>query len=246
MYSPPIWEGDMSLVVSILTRDAVVVASDTRGLEKITGEERPVRKIFLAGDYIVGVVGYGDYSIQPIRAAMSGIEKRSLPEFAKYLGECALADHLARDGNVPSWWPWTRRRPFADLSKYGDQFIVAGYSPDVLLGTDSPQVFECSPSNRYVPVGLIMEPYSAMGVRDVARYLLRSLFYEGISVEDAEKLAVFAICETARINVTVAPPIHIAVADKDGARMVPSDKVATLVDESPRISWSIVYGASSN
>lgn len=171
----------MTLIVGLIAKDGIVLASDSRmASSEITSNEH-VQKIFKLNDhYAVGVSGDGTLGIHFLNLIQeelnfeSGIVK--LVEQIRDLGKKQFQDYYSETD--------PKDRP-------GLTFLVAGYASK----NPKPIIYELSSNDNFVP-----RPsptgYGSIGIPYISDYLLSRFYQSEIDTSQAEVLAAFCIMET--------------------------------------------------
>ena len=170
----------MTLVVGIIAKDGIVLASDSRMSAQITSNDT-VQKIVKLNDHnAVGVSGDGTLGIHFLELISGKLEFENgivfLVEQIRELGKKQFEDYFSHI--KPS------ERP-------GLTFLIAGYTKK-----NEPRIYSISSTDNFVPRPS-STGFNCIGVPYFADYLLNRFYQNEINSKQAEVLAAFCIMETA-------------------------------------------------
>lgn len=191
----------MTLVVGIIAKDGVVIASDSRMTSEITSNDN-VDKILKLGEHsAVGISGDGTLGLHMLKVISEdfnydahGIVK--LVEKFREKGKEKFEDYFSHQQD-PS------RRPTLT-------FLIAGYEKN----TNQAEIYELSSKDNFVPRPAPIG-HACIGIPYIADYLLNRFYEKQITVKQAEVLAAFCIMETETQSHDVGGDIKIASISSD-------------------------------
>ncbi len=183
----------MTLVVGIIAKDGIVLASDSRMSAEITSNDNVKKIIELNENNALGISGDGTLGIHLLKVIKEelGYEEGivQLVEQIRRLGKIKYEDyfsHLAPD-----------KRPPLTL-------MIAGYSKE-----GEPLIYELKSNDNFVPRPS-STGFNCIGIPYFADYLLNRFYQSEISMRQAKVLAAFCILETESQAHTVGGDIKIA------------------------------------
>ncbi len=201
----------MTLAISIIAKDGIAMASDSR---VTSGDPRgpttvndTVKKIFELGDFcgltIAGDGGLGASLIDVINFELHKDPRYklfSVDEMLRVSGECAIRKYN-------EWFPNVcyEERPTLHI-------ILTGYRKDIgnTCFVDSPEIFTLHSERNFAPHRWTLLGFMAIGITPLASYLLNTLYTKEIDLKHALELAVFAILETASQDGKIGKDIQMA------------------------------------
>lgn len=201
----------MTLAISIIARDGVAIASDSR---VTSGDPRgpttvndTVKKIFELGDFcgltIAGDGGLGASLIDVINFELHKDPRYrhlSADEMLRVSSECAIRKYN-------EWFPAVsfEERPTLHI-------ILSGYRKDIgnSCFIDSPEIFTLHSERNFAPHRWTLLGFMAIGITPLASYILNTLYTKEISLKHALELSVFAILETASQDGKIGKDIQMA------------------------------------
>jgi 20S proteasome alpha/beta subunit len=169
----------MTLVVGIIAKDGIVLASDSRMTSGITSNDT-IQKIFKLNERsAVGVSGDGTLGIHFLEVITDELtfEKGilNLVEQIRVKGKEKFNDYFEHlDPND---------RPILKL-------LIAGYTKD-----NKPKLYELSSNDNFVPRPS-STGFDCMGIPYFAEYLLNRFYENEITMKQAQILAAFCVQET--------------------------------------------------
>ena len=124
---------------------------------------------------------------------------------------------------------WSRENPAIPRQDYDVGFVLAGY--DRMEHALRLYHFQ---SLSYQPKPIRQSCFVA-GQWEIADYLIRNLFTEGLSMEKTEKLAAFVFDQTLTVEKTVGGDLHLArVTEAGGFQWVSRERIEALAKENAR------------
>jgi hypothetical protein len=168
--------------------------------------------------YGLSVVGYRGITAfhEAVRASAGGGETQSLLT----MGKAALERESLE---------WSRENPAIPRQDNDVGFILAGY--DRMEHALRLYHFQ---SLSYQPKPIRQGCFVA-GQWEIADFLIRNLFTEGLTMEKAEKLAAYIFDQTLVVEKTVGGDLHLArVTETDGFQWVSRARIEALAQENAR------------
>lgn len=218
----------MSLIMVFQTGAGLVLGADSRktrgfSLKGPKTLDDSVKFLQLNADwglltYGLSVVGYRGITAfqEAVRGTAGGVETPSLLA----AGKAALERESLE---------WSRENPAIPRQDYDVGFILAGY--DRMEHALRLYHFQ---SLSYQPKPILQSCFVA-GQWEIADYLIRNLFTEGLAMEKAEKLAAFIFDQTLTVEKTVGGDLHLArVTEADGFQWVSRERIEALAKENAR------------
>jgi 20S proteasome alpha/beta subunit len=198
----------MTLVVGIIAKDGIVLASDSRMTSGITSNDT-IQKIFKLNERsAVGVSGDGTLGIHFLEVITDELtfEKGilNLVEQIRVKGKEKFDDYF---GHQPP-----KDRPIL-------RFLIAGYTKD-----NKPKLYELSSNDNFVPRPS-STGFDCMGIPYFAEYLLNRFYESEINVKQAQILAAFCVQETSSQAHGVGGEIKMASfsTSKSYAELTPTE-----------------------
>jgi 20S proteasome alpha/beta subunit len=201
----------MTLAISIIAKDGVAIASDSR---VTSGDPRgpttvndTVKKIFELGDFcgltIAGDGGLGASVIDVINFELhknAHYRNFSVDEMLRISSECVIRKYNEWFTSVTF-----EERPTLHI-------ILTGYRKDIgnSYFTDSPEIFTLHSERNFAPHRWTLLGFMAIGITPLASYILNTLYSKEITLKQALELAVFAILETASQDGKIGKDIQMA------------------------------------
>jgi len=201
----------MTLAISIIAKDGVAIASDSR---VTSGDPRgpttvndTVKKIFELSDFC-GLAIAGDGGLAASIIDLIYYELHKNPDYRYFsvdemLGVCCA-------GAIKKYNEWFSQIDFADRPTL--HMILNGYRKDISNSKliDSPEIFTLHSERNFAPHRWTLLGFMALGITPLATYLLNTLYTKEITLKHALELAVFAILETASQDGKVGKDIQLA------------------------------------
>lgn len=201
----------MTLAISIIAKDGIAIASDSR---VTSGDPRgpttvndTVKKIFELGDFcgltIAGDGGLGASIIDVINFELHKDQRYrhfSVDEMLRVASDCAIRKYNE----------WFTTVNFEDRPTL--HMILAGYRKDIgnSCFIDSPEIFTLHSERNFAPHRWTLLGFMAIGITPLASYILNNYYNKEISLKHAMELAVFAILETASQDGKIGKDIQMA------------------------------------
>ena len=186
----------MTLVVGIIAKDGIVLASDSRMTSEITSNDN-VEKILKLGEHgAVGVCGDGTLGLHMLKVISEDFNYESmgivkLVEKFREKGKEKFEDYFSHQQDPA-------KRPLLT-------FLIAGYEKN----TNQPEIYELSSKDNFVPRPA-PTGHACIGIPYIADYLLNRFYEKTITVKQAEILASFCIMETESQSHDVGGDIKVA------------------------------------
>ena len=201
----------MTLAISIITRDGIAIASDSR---VTSGDPRgpttvndTVKKIFELGDFCgLTIAGDGGLGASIIDVIYYELHKNSN---YRYLSVDEMLV-LCCDGAIKKYNEWFAQVNFDDRPTL--HMILSGYRKDINNANfiDSPEIFTLHSERNFAPHRWTLLGFMAIGITPLATYILNTLYKKEINLKHALELAAFAILETASQDGKVGKDIQLA------------------------------------
>jgi 20S proteasome alpha/beta subunit len=201
----------MTLAISLIAKDGIAVASDSR---VTSGDPRgpttvndTVKKIFELGDFCsLTIAGDGGLGASLIDVVYYELHKNpvyrllSVDEMLGVAMGCAIKKYN-------EWFPNINYEERPTL-----HIIMSGYRKDISNSnfTDSPEIFTLYSERNFAPHRWTLLGFMAIGISPLATYLLNTLYTKEITLKHALELAAFAILETASQDGKVGKDIQLA------------------------------------
>lgn len=183
----------MTLVIGIIAKDGIVLASDSRMTGSITMNDT-VRKVLKLDDHnALGVAGDGTLGIHFMETITDDLT------FEK--GIVNLVEQIRLKGKEKFDDYFEHQEP---KDRPGLTFLIAGYTK-----SGEPRLYELSSNDNFVPRPS-STGFDCTGVPYFAEYLLNRFYEKEINVKQAEVLAAFCIMETSSQARGVGGDIKIA------------------------------------
>lgn len=183
----------MTLVVGIIAKDGIVLASDSRMSSAITSNDKVQKILSLDKHSAVGVSGDGTLGVHFLETITEDLT------FEK--GIVKLVEDIRERGKAKFDDYYSHQRP---EDRPILTFMIAGYTK-----TNEPRLYELSSKDNFIPRPS-STGFNCMGVPYFAEYLLNRLYESEINVKQAQEMAAFCIIETATQSHTVGGDIKIA------------------------------------
>jgi len=201
----------MTLAISLIAKDGIAVASDSR---VTSGDPRgpttvndTVKKIFELGNFCsLTIAGDGGLGASLIDVIYYELHKNpvyrllSVDEMLNLATDCVIKKYN-------EWFPNIsyEERPTLHI-------IISGYRKDISNSnfTDSPEIFTLYSERNFAPHRWTLLGFMAIGISPLATYLLNTLYTKEITLKHALELAAFAILETASQDGKVGKDIQLA------------------------------------
>ena len=201
----------MTLAISIIGKDGIAVASDSR---VTSGDPRgpttvndTVKKIFELGDFCgLAIAGDGGLGASLIDVVYYELHKN--PNYRSLSVDEML--NLVMDCVIKKYNEWFPNMNFEDRPTL--HIILSGYRKDISNTnfTDSPEIFTLYSERNFAPHRWTLLGFMAIGISPLATYLLNTLYTKEITLKHALELAAFAILETASQDGKVGKDIQLA------------------------------------
>lgn len=201
----------MTLAISIIAKDGVAIASDSR---VTSGDPRgpttvndTVKKIFELGDFC-GLTIAGDGGLGASIIDLIYYELHKNPDY-RYLSVDEFLN-LCRDSAIKKYNEWFTQVSFEDRPSL--HIILSGYRKDItnVNFIDSPEIFTLHSERNFAPHRWTLLGFMAIGITPLATYLLNTLYAKDIILKHALELAAFSILETASQDGKVGKDIQLA------------------------------------
>ena len=201
----------MTLAVSIIAKDGIAIASDSR---VTSGDPRgpttvndTVKKIFELGDFCgLAIAGDGGLGAAVIDVLYYELHKN--PDYRYFSVDDMLA--ICRDAAVKKYNEWFSQVNFEDRPTL--HIILSGYRKDIsnVNFIDSPEIFTLHSERNFAPHRWTLLGFISIGITPLATYILNTLYTKEITLKHALELAAFSILETASQDGKVGKDIQLA------------------------------------
>jgi 20S proteasome alpha/beta subunit len=201
----------MTLAISIIARDGVAIASDSR---VTSGDPRgpttvndTVKKIFEMGDFCgLTIAGDGGLGASVIDVIYYELHKNpnhrylSVDEMLTLCCDCAIRKYNE----------WFAQVSFDDRPTL--HMILSGYRKDINNANfiASPEIFTLHSERNFAPHRWTLLGFMSIGITPLSTYILNTLYKKEINLKHALELAAFAILETASQDGKVGKDIQLA------------------------------------
>jgi 20S proteasome alpha/beta subunit len=201
----------MTLAISIIAKDGVAIASDSR---VTSGDPRgpttvndTVKKIFELGDFC-GLTIAGDGGLGASIIDVIYYELHKNPNY-RYLSVDEMLT-VSYDCAVRKYNEWFHHVSFEDRPTL--HMILAGFRKDITNSyfIDCPEIFTLHSERNFAPHRWTLLGFMAIGITPLASYLLNTLYTREIILRHALELATFAIAETASQDGKIGKDIQSA------------------------------------
>ena len=201
----------MTLAISIIAKDGVAIASDSR---VTSGDPRgpttvndTVKKVFELTDFC-GLAIAGDGGLGASIIDLIYYELRKNPNY-RYLSVDEILC-VCCESAIKKYNEWFSQIDFQDRPTL--HVIVSGYRKDISKSnfTDSPEIFTLHSERNFAPHRWTLLGFMAIGITPLATYILNTLYTKEITLKHALELAAFAILETASQDGKVGKDIQLA------------------------------------
>lgn len=184
----------MTLTICIITKDGIVLASDSKASGFLTSNDT-VKKIFKLDEHnAVGIAGDGPLAMHFFDIISPSLNFR--------VGISNLAEQLRSVGKArfDEWFSHQEpdKRPSLTI-------LLAGYTPQT-----KPEVYSLSSNDNFVP-RKSTTGFECIGIPVIANYLLNRLYEPEINSIHAAELATFCIKETGSQDNRVGGPTQVAI-----------------------------------
>ena len=183
----------MTLVVGIIAKDGIVLASDSRMTSEITSNDNVKKIIKLGEKNAIGISGDGTLGIHILEV----ISKELKIEY----GIVELVEKIRGlwKGKFEDYYSHLKpeKRPPVTI-------LIAGYSDN-----NEPRIYQLSSRDNFIPRPS-STGFNCIGVPYFADYLLNRFYQNEISMKQAQVLAAFCIMETESQAHVVGGDIKIA------------------------------------
>lgn len=187
----------MTLIVGLIAKDGIILASDSRmtsgdpNTSSVQSNDT-VRKIFKITDHCaIGISGSGEIAVTLIEEFQNSIDKLNNQNLTVLkIAEEFRVLCLSRYAN------WFQRLP-VDSNRIPDfNVLVCGYDTDNTGKLNDPKIIRMNSFFQFSPM-TITTGYATLGIPTIANYLLNRLYLRSeINLKQALTLAAFCIVET--------------------------------------------------
>ena len=201
----------MTLAIGIISNEGVAIASDSR---VTSGDPRgpttvndTVKKVFELGDYcglaIAGDGGLGSSIIDVIYYELHKNQRNRFLSVDELLGLC-------QEMLIKKYNQWFEQVAYEDRPTL--HIVLTGYRKDISNSNfiNSPEIFTLHSERNFAPHRWTLLGFMAIGVTQLATYLLNTLYTKDITLKHALELAAFAILETASQDGKIGKDIQLA------------------------------------
>lgn len=201
----------MTLAISIIAKDGVAVAADSR---VTSGDPRgpttvndTVKKIFELGDFC-GLTIAGDGGLGASLIDVIYYELHKNPDYRSLSADEMLV--ICRDSAIRKYNEWFSKITYEERPTL--HMILSGYRKDISNSgfIDAPEIFTLHSERNFAPHRWTLLGFMAIGITPLATYLLNTLYTKEITLKHALELATFSILETASQDGKVGKDIQLA------------------------------------
>jgi len=201
----------MTLAITIIAKDGVAVAADSR---VTSGDPRgpttvndTVKKVFELGDFC-GLTIAGDGGLGASLIDVINYELHKNPDY-RYLSVDEMLN-LCRESAIKKYNEWFSKVSYEERPTL--HLILSGYRKDISNSNfiNSPEIFTLYSERNFAPHRWTLLGFTAIGITPLATYLLNTLYTKEITLKHALELASFAILETATQDGKVGKDIQLA------------------------------------
>lgn len=201
----------MTLAISIITKNGVAFAADSR---VTSGDPRgpttvndTVKKIFELGS-CCGLTIAGDGGLGASIIDLIYYELHKNPDYRRLSVDEMLL--ICRESAIKRYNEWFSGVNFEDRPTL--HIILSGYRKDISTSNfiDAPEIFTLHSERNFAPHRWTLLGFMAIGITPLATYLLNTLYSKEITLKHALELAAFAILETASQDGKVGKDIQLA------------------------------------
>ncbi len=201
----------MTLAISIIAKDGVAIASDSR---VTSGDPRgpttvndTVKKVFELSDFC-GLAIAGDGGLGASIIDLIYYELHKNPNYRYFSIDEMLS--ICCESAIRKYNEWFGSMDFADRPTL--HMVLSGYRKDISKSSfiDSPEIFTLHSERNFAPHRWTLLGFMAIGITPLATYLLNTLYTKEITLKHALELAAFAILETASQDGKVGKDIQLA------------------------------------
>lgn len=209
----------MTLVVGMIAKDGIILASDSRMTSSITSNDR-VKKIFsLNGTNALGVAGDGTLGIHFLEVISGKLKYGhgivSLVEQLRDLGKKKFEEYFSH---------------LAPKDRPSLTFMIGGYTEK-----NEPRLYELNSTDNFVPRPS-STGFNCIGVPYFADYLLNRFYQSEISMKQAQILAAFCIKETESQSHGVGGDIKIAsISNTKSYSEIPPHEIASIIEQCDKL-----------
>lgn len=205
----------MTLVVGIIAKDGIVIATDSRMTAQITSNDTVQKLIKLNDQNALGVSGDGTLGVHLVELIS---EKLNFTE-----GIVSLVEQVRKFSKEHFEDYFSHQKPD---DRPALTFLIAGYSKAGLA-----KIYQLSSTDNFVPRPS-STGFNCIGVPYFADYLLNRFYQSEINTKQAQVLAAFCVRETASQSHAVGGDIKIASFSQSKAYSeLTAPEVASLEDQ---------------
>lgn len=220
----------MTLVLAIPTKEAIVVASDSRTTNGGSGFYTDnTQKLFVFNHRVVlGVAG--DMNLDQAIADRLGSRVNSstkLTDIISIFADNAVDEHKKHNALRP---------PEQQVTA---EFLLAGYVKSSSEAKPQPRIYHCNWGNAYAPVLWGRTPCASIGNNIYALPYLDHLYTSGLTIEEAQFLAIFATEETSKyINSVGDINLRMIIVTPRGTRIITTPEIERLRQLVHQTDWT--------
>ena len=215
----------MSLLVSLLGTDGLVLATDSRGTfgdpRGVTAQNDQIKKLYLVNKRVgILVAGAGDLGSTVVAGFL---ESPDITSFG--ITEVTMALHRYAREQFRDWFDLFATKATASDSRPARpdlSFIVAGFELN-----NEPKIYRMSSSLDFAPM-LHNYGFGIDGVAQYALYLVNRLYDPKCVSEDLRCLAAYLIAETASQDGKVGGAIQMATITASDSQILSESAVAEI------------------
>lgn len=226
----------MTLAISIVAKDGVAIASDSR---VTSGDPRgpttvndTVKKIFGLSDFC-GLAIAGDGGLGASIIDLIYYELHKNPHYRYFSVDEILV--ICYESAIKKYNEWFSQIDFQERPTL--HMILSGYRKDISNANfmDSPETFTLHSERNFAPHRWTLLGFMAIGITPLASYILNTLYTKEITLKHALELAAFAILETASQDGKVGKDIQLASFSlKEPFKIYSQDETYTYIYQADR------------
>ncbi|HEV8515980.1 MAG TPA: hypothetical protein VGQ59_22020 [Cyclobacteriaceae bacterium] len=206
----------MTLVVGLIAKDGVVLASDSRMSSTITSNDTVEKIVNLDEHIAVGIAGDGTLGIHLLKLIKNDLDfKAGIVKLVEQIRKLLKDKFDEYYSNEPD--P-TKRESLT--------FLIVGYEKD----NDRPEVYELKSRDNFIPRPS-STGFNCIGIPYISEYLLNRFYEKEITVKQAEILAAFCVEETESQSHEVGGDIKVASFSKTKSFSLKTPSDISLIKE---------------
>jgi hypothetical protein len=217
----------MTLIVCLLGRDTIVVATDSRATfddEKETCHNDNSKKIYLVEN--VAICGAGTAHTNTL---VEVIDPKPVDGVTNIMNKMRGVAKQKFDKWYPNFPLFANPNQNPNFVRPRLEFSIAGY--DFVQEQSFMRVYTMNSKYDFVPVRYD-DGFVLSGITQYARYLLNMLYSQDMNTQALERLAAYVIIETTIQNEGVGGRVQMAtITPNSGANMLTNDEIDSLLKE---------------